>query len=89
MNRHALTVVALCAGLIAGCAEDDTDINLTQVERRVAKLVGDTERGAAEAKCVELTPNRSFRCEVSVNSIASTYDARVSEKGEHVELEKR
>lgn len=82
MIRHALVALALCAGL-AGCVPEDTQPTLTQVERRVATLVGDTEGAAAEAKCVE-TADRAFRCEVSVNGAPSTYDAHL--KGERIQL---
>jgi|AntDryMetagUQ255_1029468.scaffolds.fasta_scaffold10643_2 hypothetical protein len=84
MNRNALVVVALCAGL-TGCVPENTQPTLTQVERRVATLVGDNEGGAAEAKCVG-TEARAFRCEVSVNGLSSTYDAHL--KGERIELDK-
>ena len=87
MNRVALVGVALCAGLIAGCGTVDTQLSPTQVERRVATLVGDNEGGHAEAKCVEGPEDRSFRCEVSVNAVSSTYDARVSQDGERILLE--
>ena len=88
MNRVALLVVALCAGLVTGCGNTDVQPDLTQVERRVATLVGDNEGGAAEATCVKAPGVRAYRCEVSVNAIASTYDATVSEDGEKIELEK-
>jgi hypothetical protein len=84
MKRNALVVVALCAGLI-GCVPENTQPSLTQVERRVATLVGNTESGAAEAKCVK-TADRAFRCEVSVNGVSSTYDAHL--KGERIQLAK-
>jgi len=84
MNRNALVVVALCAGL-TGCVPENTQPTLMQVERRVATLVGDNEGGAAEAKCVG-TEARAFRCEVSVNGLSSTYDAHL--KGERIELDK-
>lgn len=89
MNRHPLVVVALCAGLIAGCGSDDAQLSQKQVERRVATLVGNNEGGHAEATCDEGSVERVFRCEVAVNSIASTYEARVSKGGKKIELEKR
>lgn len=85
MNRSALVVLALCAGL-TGCVAENTQPTLTQVERRVATLIGDNEGGAAEAKCVE-TEDRAFRCEVIVNGVPSTYDAHL--KGERIQLDKR
>ena len=88
MNRNALVVVALCAGLVAGCGNTDVQPDLTQVERHVATLVGDNEGGAAEAKCVRVAGVRAYRCEVSVNAIASTYDATVSKDGEKIKLKK-
>lgn len=88
MNRSVLVVAALCAGLIAGCGSN-APLTLTQVERRVAKLVGDNQGGHAEAKCVELSEDRAFRCDVSVNAVPSTYDARVSKHGERIELDER
>jgi hypothetical protein len=88
MNRNALVVAALCAGLVAGCGNTDVQPDLTQVERRVATLVGDNEGGAAEAKCAKAAGVRTYRCEVSVNAIASTYDATVSPDGEKIELKK-
>lgn len=84
MHRTALVVVALCAGL-TGCVAENTSPTLSQVERRVATLVGDTDGGAAEAKCVA-TADRAYRCEVSVNGVSSTYDAQL--KGERIALEK-
>lgn len=89
MDRNALVVVALCAGLVAGCGSDDSQLTQKQVERRVATLVGNNEGGHAEATCVEGSVDRVFRCEVAVNSIASTYEARVSKGGKKIELEKR
>ena len=88
MNRIALLVVALCGGLVTGCGNTDVQPDKTQVERRVATLVGDNEGGAAEAKCVEAAGVRAYRCEVSVNAIASTYDATVSPDGEKIKLKK-
>ncbi len=85
MNRTALLAVALCAGL-TGCVAEDTHPTLTQVERRVATLVGDTESAAAEAKCAA-TAERAYRCEVNVNGVPSSYDARL--EGERIELVKR
>jgi len=85
MNRTALVVAAVCAGL-SGCVAENTQPTLNQVERRVATLVGDSEGGAAEAKCAA-TEDRAFRCEVSVNGVPSTYDARL--KGERIQLDKR
>jgi hypothetical protein len=84
MNRNALVVLALCAGL-TGCVEENTHPTLSQVERRVATLVGDTEGGAAESKCVK-TQDRAYRCEVTVNGVASMYDAEL--KGERIGLKK-
>lgn len=89
VNRHVLIVIALCAGLLAGCGADNSRLALTQVERRVAKLVGDNESGHAEAKCTEVTEDRLFRCDVSVNALKSTYDAHISENGGRIELDKR
>ena len=89
MKRNALAVVALCAGLVAGCGNTDVQPDLTQVERRVATLVGDNEGGAAEAKCARESAARAYKCEVSVNGLKSTYGARVSANGEKIELEKR
>ena len=85
MNRTALVVLAVCAGL-GGCVPEDTQPTLTQVERRVATLVGDNEGAAAEATCT-VTADRAYECEVSVNGVPSTYEARL--KGERVQLEKR
>jgi len=85
MNRNALVLVALCAGLV-GCVPENTHPTLAQVERRVATLVGDTEGGAAEAKCAA-TADRAFRCELSVNGVSSMYDARL--KGERIQLDER
>ena len=84
MNRQALGVLALCAGLI-GCVEENTHPTLDQVERRVAILVGDTDGGHADAKCAK-TAERVYRCELSVNGMPSTYDATL--KGERIELKK-
>ena len=89
MNPHALVVVAVCAGLIAGCGSGDTQLTRKQVEMRVATLVGDIEGGHAEATCAEGSVERVFRCEVAVNGIASTYEARVRKGGSKIELEKR
>lgn len=89
MNRNALVVVALCAGLVAGCGNTDVQPDKKQVERRVATLVGDNEGGAAEAKCVKLSEAPDYRCEVSVNGVGSTYEARVKMRGEKIELKKR
>ena len=89
MSRTAPVVAALCAGLIAGCGSDDGKLTHTQVERRVATLVGDNEGGAAEAKCVKLSEAPDYRCEVSVNGVGSTYEARVKMRGEKIELKKR
>lgn len=89
MNRNALVVVALCAGLVAGCGNTDVQPDLTQVERRVGTLVGDNEGGAAEAKCAAASGVRAYECEVSVNGLKSTYGARVSADGEKIELDKR
>lgn len=88
MNRHGLLVVALCAGLIAGCGTDEPELATSQVERRVATLVGDNDGGHAEAKCVKLAEDRAYRCEVSVNGVASTYEARHKKNTEKIELEK-
>jgi hypothetical protein len=85
MKRHALVVLALGAGL-AGCVPENTHPTLNQVERRVATLVGNSESGAAEAKCAK-TADRAFRCEVSVNGMSSTYDAQL--KGERIQLAKQ
>lgn len=84
MNRNALVVLVLCAGL-AGCVEENTHPTLNQVERRVGTLVGDTEGGHADAKCSK-TADRAYRCEVSVNGVASMYDAQL--KGERIALKK-
>ena len=88
MNRTASLVVALCVGLVSGCGNVDVQPDKKQVERRVAKLVGDNEGGAAEAKCAAVAGVRAYRCEVSVNAIASTYDATVSANGEKIKLKK-
>jgi len=85
MHRSAVAVVVVCAGL-TGCVPEKTHPSLLQVERRVATLVGDNEGGHAEAKCAELS-DRAFRCELSVNGVPSTYDARL--EGERIQLEKR
>lgn len=84
MKRNALVVLALCAGLV-GCVPENTRPTLMQVERRVANLVGDTEGGAAEAKCFK-TEDRAYQCEVSVNGVPSKYDARL--KHERIELKR-
>jgi hypothetical protein len=84
MNRHALVVLVLCAGLL-GCVPENTHPTRSQVERRVATLVGNTEGGAAEATCVK-TADRAYRCEVSVGGVSSTYDAGL--KGEKIQLTK-
>ncbi len=86
MNRNALVVVAVCAGLIAGCSTDEPELAKTQVERRVATLVGDDKGGHAEAKCEALSEDRAYRCEVSVNGVASTYEARHKKNSEKIEL---
>lgn len=82
MNRNALVVLALCAGL-TGCVAENTQPTLMQVQRRVATLVGDTKSGAAESRCVK-SADRAYRCEVSVNGVSSAYDAQL--KGERIEL---
>jgi hypothetical protein len=84
MKRNALVVLALCAGL-TGCVAENTRPSLSQVERRVATLVGDTESGAAESKCVK-TQDRAYRCEVTVNGVSGMYDAQL--KGERIALKK-
>ena len=84
MKRHALVILALCTGLV-GCVPENVYPTLDQVERRVARLVGDTEPGAAESKCVK-TADRAYTCEVSVNGTSSTYDATL--KGERIQLKK-
>jgi hypothetical protein len=89
MNRTACVVVALCAGLVAGCGNTDVQPDLTQVERRVGTLVGDNESAHAEAKCAAGSEARAYECEVSVNGLKSTYGARVSADGEKIELEQR
>jgi hypothetical protein len=85
MKRTALVLLGLCAGL-TGCVPENTQPTLTQVERRVATLVGDDAGGAAEAKCVA-SADRAYRCEVSVNGMPSTYVARL--KGERIELDEQ
>ena len=89
MNRHALVVIAVCAGLVAGCGSRDQPLSRKEVERQVSTLVGDTKGGDAEAKCVELPTDRVFRCQVSVNAVAGTYEARLSKSGERIELKER
>jgi hypothetical protein len=89
MLRNPSVVVALCAGLLAGCGNTDVQPDLTQVERRVGTLVGDSETAHAEAKCARGSEARAYECEVSVNGQKSTYGARVSADGAKIELEQR
>ena len=88
MHRTALVVAALCAGLVAGCGNTDVQPDRKQVERRVGTLVGDNEGAAAEAKCTPAAAVRAYTCHVSVNGVASTYDASVSADGEKIVVKK-
>ena len=84
-----LVGVMLAAALATGCGSENTGLDRTQVEDRVATEVGTNEGDTAKAECVEGSKDRTFRCEVTVENATSRYDVLVSKDGERLQLDQR
>ncbi len=80
-----IAVALLTAGCGGGGAKTE-GLSRVEVEKRVAREVGDREGQKASAECAERIAERMYRCAVDVASTGSIYDVLVSKDGQRVQL---